>query len=148
MTEPARPSPPAAGPCALSGRRVAARFAWALAGFASAALAQVASAPASGAADPAAGAMAFAQCADCHSTKAGDGVGPGLQGIVGRRAGSHAGFHYSAAMAKSAFAWDAHALDAFLAHPQHVVPGTSMDFPGIDDPAERANVIAYLATLH
>lgn len=91
--------------------------------------------------------MAFAQCADCHSTKSGDGVGPGLQGIVGRAAGAHGGFKYSPAMAHAGLVWDAKTLDAFLAHPKAVVPGTTMDFAGVDDAAERANLVAYLATL-
>lgn len=107
-----------------------------------------AAAPASpGAADPAAGGMAFLQCSDCHGTGTNDGVGPGLRGIFGRRAGSHAGFKYSPALAKSAIVWDALTLDKFLADPKAVVPGTSMDFPGVQDPVERANLVAYLATL-
>jgi cytochrome c len=106
-----------------------------------------ASAPAAGAPDAAAGGMAFLQCSDCHSTGSGDGVGPGLRGIVGRRAGSRAGFKYSPAMGKSTLVWDAPTLDKFLADPKAVVPGTSMDFPGVQDAVERANLVAYLATL-
>jgi len=97
--------------------------------------------------DASAGGMAFIQCADCHSTTAGNAAGPGLRGVVGRGAGKAEGFQYSAAMAKSALVWDAKALDGFLANPKAAVPGTSMDFPGVSDAAERANLIAYLATL-
>jgi cytochrome c2 len=111
------------------------------------ALAQGASAPAEGGPDAAAGGLAFLQCSDCHSPGASDGVGPGLLGIVGRRAGSRADFMYSPAMAQSTIVWDAMTLDKFLASPKAVVPGTSMDFPGVQDPVERANLVAYLAGL-
>jgi cytochrome c len=109
--------------------------------------APAASGAGAGAGDASAGGMAFIQCADCHSTTASAAQGPGLRGVVGRRAGSGADFHYSAAMAKSALVWDAKTLDTFLANPKAAVPGTSMDFPGVADAAERANLIAYLATL-
>ncbi len=97
--------------------------------------------------DAAAGGMAFLQCADCHSGGDNNGVGPGLKGVVGRRAGVQAGFVYSPAMAKSALTWDAATLDKFLAAPKDVVPGTTMTYPGDDDPKERADLIAYLKSL-
>ncbi len=97
--------------------------------------------------DAAAGGMAFQPCADCHSTGNNDGVGPGLKGIYGRRAGSKSGFVYSAAMAKSTVVWDDTALDNFLASPQKAQPGTTMGWPGEDDPKARADLIAYLKTL-
>lgn len=97
--------------------------------------------------DAAAGAMAFMQCADCHSPKASDGVGPGLKDVIGRRAGSKPGFLYSPAMAKSTLVWNAATLDAYLADPKKAVPGTTMAYPGDDDAKERADLIAYLATL-
>jgi cytochrome c len=123
------------------------RLAVALASFALAPLgaARAQQAPAAG--DAAAGGMAFLQCADCHSTTNSNGAGPGLRGVVGRRAGAQADFHYSDAMAKSKLTWDAKTLDAFLANPRASVPGTSMDFPGVSDAAERTNLVAYLATL-
>ncbi len=97
--------------------------------------------------DAAAGGAAFLQCADCHSTGNNDGVGPGLKGIYGRRAGSKSGFIYSPAMAKSTVVWDDTALDNFLASPQKAQPGTTMGWPGEDDPKARADLIAYLKTL-
>ncbi len=97
--------------------------------------------------DAAAGGMAFMQCGDCHSPTASDGVGPGLKGVYGRRTGSKAGFLYSPAMARSTIVWDDTALDNFLASPQKTLPGTSMAFPGEDDPKARADLIAYLKTL-
>ena len=97
--------------------------------------------------DAAAGGMAFMQCADCHSPGTNDGVGPGLKGVFGRRAGSVAGFKYSDAMAKSTMVWDETALGNFLADPKKALPGTAMDWPGESDPKARADLIAYLKTL-
>lgn len=103
--------------------------------------------PGAWAQDATAGGMAFQQCAECHSPGAGDGAGPGLKGVFGRRAGTKDGFAYSAALTKSALVWDAPTLDAFLSHPQKSVPGTTMTWPGDDDAKERADLIAYLKTL-
>ena len=103
--------------------------------------------PGAPAQDAAAGGMAFMQCADCHSPTNSDGVGPGLKGIYGRRAGSKAGFAYSPALAKSTVVWDDTSLDNFLANPQKAQPGTSMGWPGEEDPKARADLIAYLKTL-
>lgn len=97
--------------------------------------------------DAAAGGMAFMQCADCHSPTGSDGVGPGLKGVAGRRAGSKPGFVYSDAMRKSALAWNADTLSRYLAAPAEAVPGTTMAFPGVADPKERADLVAYLLTL-
>ena len=97
--------------------------------------------------DAAAGGMAFQQCAECHSPADSDGNGPGLKGVVGRRAGGKAGFIYSPAMAKATVTWDAATLDKFLADPRAVVPGTSMAYGGDDDAKDRADLIAYLKTL-
>ncbi len=97
--------------------------------------------------DAAAGGMAFQQCAECHSPGSADGAGPGLKGVVGRRAGGKAGFAYSPALAKSTLVWDDKTLDAFLANPQKAVPGTSMAYAGDVDAKERADLVAYLKTL-
>ncbi len=103
--------------------------------------------PVARAQDAGAGGMSFLQCADCHATGSADGVGPGLKGVVGRRAGSRPGFKYSATLAASTIVWDAAALDRFLAAPQQAIPGNAMVFTGVDDPKDRADLIAYLATL-
>jgi len=97
--------------------------------------------------DAAAGGMAFQQCAECHSPGAGDGVGPGLKGVFGRRAGGKDGFIYSPAFKKLTITWDTVTLDAFLADPRAVAPGTTMAWPGDDDAKDRADLIAYLKTL-
>ena len=88
----------------------------------------------------------FATCGVCHSVAHANGVGPYLNGIVGRAAGSVDGFHYSRAM-KAAGTWSTTRLDAFVAEPQHAVPGTAMPYAGMPDAKARADLIAYLATL-
>ncbi|MES2913913.1 MAG: cytochrome c family protein [Pseudomonadota bacterium] len=97
-------------------------------------------------ADPAAGEAVFKKCASCHKLDGSSGVGPNLNGVVGRNHGSVAGFPYSEAMAaKSAEPWTPEALFAFLENPKKAVPGTKMAFAGLPKPEDRANVIAYLS---
>ncbi|MCP4329416.1 MAG: hypothetical protein GY791_13380 [Alphaproteobacteria bacterium] len=50
----------------------------------------------------------------------------------------------SAAMRESGIVWGVETLDSFLASPREFVPGTKMTYDGIDDPIERADLIAYL----
>jgi len=98
--------------------------------------------------DVGAGKTAFAQqCGACHATDGRNGLGPSLKGVTGRTAGTLDGFHYSAAMKGFARPWDGAALDAFLASPQKAVPGNAMPFPGIADAKQRADLVAYLASL-
>ena len=94
--------------------------------------------------DPAAGEALYARCAACHAL-AYDRVGPRHCGILGRRAGSVAGFDYSEPMKKSGIVWSAKTLDRFIADPLQTVPGTTMTYAGVADPKERADLIAYLA---
>jgi cytochrome c len=97
------------------------------------------------AADAAKGAaIVQSRCDVCHSPEAGQG--PNLTGVIGRKAGSLAGFSYSPALKASGLTWTAANLDAFLADPSKRVAGTSMANPMVDT-AERADIIAYLATL-
>ena len=121
--------------------RAAALFALAFAFTASGAAAQTASG------DLMKGKSAFAVCAVCHSDTPGKaGIGPSLFGVVGRDAGTAPGFKYSAAM-KAAGKWTPEKLDAFIASPKTVVPGTTMPFGGLKDAGKRADLVAYLATL-
>jgi hypothetical protein len=75
-------------------------------------------------------------------------IGPSLFGVVNRPAGHEPGFHYSEANKNSGLTWDPATLDRYLAAPRQVVPGTFMTFPGLKDPSQRAEVIAFLETLH
>ncbi len=99
--------------------------------------------------DPANGEKLFkTKCAICHTVEAGKNkVGPSLAGVVGRKAGSVEGFHYSAANKSSELTWDEATLDKYLTSPKDVVKGTTMAFPGLKDAQERADLIAYLKTV-
>ncbi len=100
------------------------------------------------AADAAAGEKVFAKCKACHKVDGTDGTGPHLNGVVDRQKGSAAGFGYSEAMlARGSEAWTPENLDGFLANPKGYLPGTKMAFAGLPKAEDRANVIAWLATL-
>ena len=71
--------------------------------------------------------------------------GPTLAGVIGRKAGSLPGFAYSADMRAAAWEWTPGLLDTFLAAPRKAVRGTTMMFPGLKDPADRAAVVCYVA---
>jgi len=94
--------------------------------------------------DPKAGEAIYSRCAACHAL-AYDRTGPRHCGVVGRRAGSVAGFAYSEAMRRSGIVWTRETLDRFLADPLRAVPGTSMGYAGVPEAKERADLIAYLA---
>jgi cytochrome c len=102
------------------------------------------------AADPAAGEKIFkTQCGICHAVAAGENrIGPTLFGVVGRQAGSVPGFNYTADHKKLGIAWDAATLDKYLTNPRAMVPDTSMVYAGLKDDAKRADLVAYLGTLH
>lgn len=90
----------------------------------------------------------FAKCQACHSLEPGKIViGPSLNGVIGRTAGTLEGFSYSGAMrayGQSGVIWSEATLDAFLVAPRQVVKGTRMTFLGFASAQDRADVIAYL----
>ncbi len=90
----------------------------------------------------------FLRCSSCHAFEGNPPgrIGPSLQGIVGRKAGSVAGAKYSPAMKAANLTWTDATLDRWLTRPSAVVPGTSMAFAGIADPNARKALIAYLKT--
>jgi nitrite reductase (NO-forming) len=97
-----------------------------------------------GGGDAAAGRLVFRKCQACHSMEPGKVMlGPSLAGILGRKAGSEAGYSYSPAMKQANIVWDAKTLDAYLTDPQKVVPGNKMPFPGLKTDTDRADVIAF-----
>jgi cytochrome c len=108
------------------------------------------SATAALAADPAAGEKIFkTQCGICHAVVAGQNrIGPTLFGVVGRKAGTVPGFNYTADHKKLDLTWDAANLDKYLTNPRARVPDTSMVYAGLKDDAQRADLVAYLETLH
>jgi cytochrome c len=89
------------------------------------------------------------ECASCHQV--GDGathrIGPQLNRIFDRRAGSHDDFRYSEALSRQGrdgLVWDMEKLNAYLENPRALVSGTRMSYRGLKDTERRANVIAYL----
>ena len=99
------------------------------------------------AADPAQGKILFIQCRACHSvvpeSEPGK-IGPTLYGVIGRSAGTARGYTYSDAVAKSGIIWTADQIDKWLQHPSEFLPGNKMVFVGIENPGDRANIIAYI----
>jgi cytochrome c len=91
----------------------------------------------------------FAQCSSCHSVGRGaqDRIGPHLNGIFGRRAGAHEGFRYSddmEMMGNDGLTWTLETLNAYMENPKALVSRTRMNFDGLKDAGERADVLAYL----
>ena len=103
-----------------------------------------------GAPDQAAIPNAVRQCMTCHSFGEGGraAAGPNLFGIIGETAGTRPGFPYSPAMKGSGIVWTPETLDAFIAAPQKLVPGTRMASAGETDPARRRAIIAYIQSLN
>lgn len=89
-------------------------------------------------------------CMNCHTFDRGgpNRIGPNLWGIVGRDIGSHPGFSYSQAVASAPGNWTYEKLDHYLTSPAREIPGNKMGFAGIWRAEDRANVIAFLATLN
>ncbi|RUW60241.1 cytochrome c family protein [Mesorhizobium sp. M7A.F.Ca.US.008.03.1.1] len=98
--------------------------------------------------DAAAGEKVFAKCKVCHvADQDKNKVGPSLNGVIGRTAGTHPGFSYSQAMVaagKSGVKWDEQTLKTYLHDPKAMVKGTKMTFAGLKQDEDIANVIAYL----
>ncbi|GEO85276.1 MULTISPECIES: c-type cytochrome [Alphaproteobacteria] len=109
----------------------------------------LASAHLADAGDVDAGKKVFAKCAACHAVgqNAKHKVGPVLNDVIGRKAGTAEGYNYSPAMAKAGeggLVWDDTTLHAYLAKPRDVVKGTKMTFAGLKKRDDVDNVIAYL----
>lgn len=99
--------------------------------------------------DAKAGATVFKRCEVCHTDKkgGGDGLGPNLFGVVGRKSATRPGYAYSGPLQKSGIVWNEANLTKWVASPARMVPGTKMAFGGITSKKQQADVVAYLATL-
>ncbi len=98
-------------------------------------------------ADPAKGAQVFKKCGSCHVDAQGgaNGIGPNLYHVVGEAVGQGAGgYAFSDAIKTIGGTWDFAKLDTWLTSPKAMANGTKMTFAGLEDPMDRANVIAYL----
>jgi cytochrome c len=102
-----------------------------------------------GSADPSEPPTSFAICGACHTvSKDGThGIGPNLRGVVGRRAGSAAGFAFSPAMRNANLTWTQEQLDEYLQAPAKKVPGNLMTFAGVESADDRKAIIEYLSSL-
>ena len=89
------------------------------------------------------------QCSACHQIGAGavDRVGPQLNGVFGRKAGSIEGFNYSKSMARmgaDGLTWTLETLGAYIENPKALVSATRMNYRGLPDPKDRADLMAFL----
>ncbi|HZP19552.1 MAG TPA: cytochrome c family protein [Bauldia sp.] len=98
--------------------------------------------------DAAKGQRVFNYCVSCHRIGPGATtlVGPELNGVVGRKAGTLPGYPYSDAMKNSGVTWDEATLLRYLRGPQAMIPGIRMTFGGIRKDEDIVNLIAYLKT--
>lgn len=99
-------------------------------------------------ADPASGEKVFGKCKACHKVEQGvNATGPSLYGVVGRDVQAIADFRYSGNLINAADVWTPEHLNEFLANPKGYAPGTSMSFAGLKKIEDRADLIAYLASI-
>jgi cytochrome c len=96
--------------------------------------------------DAAAGEKTFAVCKACHQIgeTAKIGVGPVLNGVLGRRAGTYPGYSYSEANKNSGLTWDEATFREYIRDPKAKVLGTKMIYAGLKDEQKATDLLAYL----
>jgi cytochrome c len=96
--------------------------------------------------DQAAGERVFAQCRACHQVgpTAKNAVGPVLNGLFGRPAGTVEGYNYSAANKNSGITWDEAVFREYIKDPKAKIPGTKMVYAGLKDEKRIDDLVAYL----
>jgi cytochrome c len=92
------------------------------------------------------GQRSFNKCLPCHAVGPGaeNKVGPELNGLDGRRAGTAVNFNYSEANKNSGIVWNETTFKDYIRSPQAKIPGTKMTFAGITNPQEIDDLWAYL----
>jgi cytochrome c len=96
--------------------------------------------------DPGAGKDLFAKrCSGCHAVDS-NKEGPRLRGVLGRRAGSVAGFPYSDALRNSGITWTGDLLAKWLENPTALVKDNDMEFR-VSNADERVALVTYLESL-
>lgn len=110
------------------------------------ALLAVGSAGEVGAQDAAAGEKVFGVCKACHQVgeTAKNNVGPQLNGLFGRKAGTVEGYNYSAANKNSGLTWDEPTFREYIKDPKAKIPGTKMIYAGLKDEQRTSDLVAYL----
>ncbi len=111
-------------------------------------IAVLGSAGAASAQDAAAGEKVFAQCRACHQVgpTAKNAVGPHLNGLIGRKAGTVENYNYTPANKNSGLTWDEATFREYIRDPRAKVPGTKMVYAGLKDEQRITDLIAYLKT--
>ena len=96
--------------------------------------------------DAAAGEKIFAQCRACHQIgpTAKNAVGPVLNGLFGRKAGTIEGYVYSEPNKNSGIVWDEATFADYIKDPKAKIPGTKMVYPGLKEEQRIKDLIAYL----
>lgn len=114
--------------------------------FAAAAVALATFASPAAAQDVAAGEKSWNKCRACHQVgpTAKNAVGPVLNGLFGRKAGTVPGYNYTDANKNSGITWDEASFKEYIVNPRARIPGTKMIFPGIKDEKEIADLTAFL----
>lgn len=101
--------------------------------------------------DPAQGAKIAKVCMSCHNFEAGggNGIGPNLHDVLGRKKDVVPGFDYSGALlAQGGDTWTYEELNKFIYKPKKYAPGTKMNFIGLKKAEDRAAILAYLHSLN
>jgi len=97
--------------------------------------------------DPEAGAQVFKKCMACHAIGEGakNKVGPVLNGLFGRTAGSVPDYNYSDANESSGIVWTPEIFAEYIKSPRTYIPGTSMAFAGLKKEKDIEDITAYIA---
>lgn len=93
------------------------------------------------------GAAVFNVCLACHTIGPGaqNKIGPELNGLDDRKAGTVPSFDYSDANKDSGIIWNEATFEEYIKNPQAKIPGTKMIFPGIKNEQQVKDLWAYVS---